>query len=115
MKALEGRLDLAAVGEDIARVYFTGCAPSPGETVRCRMLGEPVVEEYREDGVLLRRTFPEAHGIGVVVTMSGYALRKGELRPDKIVIEWGEGGNRMVIKLLTVEPFTGNLDALIDL
>jgi hypothetical protein len=95
------RLDLEAVGRDIARAYLGGCgAPAGGGAVECAFYGEPLREEYDGRGRLVERSFPEAHGIGLTVGYQGYAERAGRELADRITLEWGGSGNEMVIRLL---------------
>jgi hypothetical protein len=102
---LAGRIDMAAVGEDIALVYQGGCArPGGAGSAECALLGEPMIETYDAAGDLAQRRFPKAHGIGLVITYEGYADRPGTRLADKVTLRWGEGRSTMIIKLLSCEP-----------
>ena len=114
ISALEERLDLEAVSMDIARAYLGGCERG-GAKAECTFLGEPMIEEFDELGRLVSRRFPEAHGIGMRIVYEEYNDYLDGQAPWKIVLEWGEGKNRMVIKLLSVEPFDGSVDEVVGL
>jgi hypothetical protein len=101
---LEERLDLAAVGADIARAYLPGCSATPGEqSAQCTFFGEPLSETYDTAGRTISRRFPEAHGIGMTVDYEDYAVRAGRPLASRVVLSWGESGNEMVIRLLDAE------------
>ncbi len=112
ISALEERLDLEAVSMDIARAYLGGCERD-GAKAECTFLGEPMIEEFDERGRLVARRFPEAHGIGMRIVYEEYKDYLDGQAPWKIVLEWGEGKNRMVIKLLSVEAFDGSVDEVV--
>lgn len=101
---LADRIDLAAVGADIARAYLGGCAaPAPGGSVACELYGEPLDERYDAAGRVVERRFPDAHGIGVTVAYREHR-RWGERElAGRITLQWGDGANSMVIVLLDVE------------
>jgi hypothetical protein len=104
---LAERLDLEAVGADIARAYLAGCEPrAAGERVECSFYGEPLSEEYDDRGRTRSRTFPGAHGIGLTVTYEDYAVRAGRPLAEKIKLAWGSSGNEMVIRLLEAQEIT---------
>jgi len=104
MPALEGRIDLEAVGDDIARVYLRGCAPPAGAAAaRCDFHGEPLEEDYDAEGRTIERRFPKAHGIGVRVTYRELSRRLGETVAGRIELRWGAGGNRMAIVLVDAQ------------
>jgi hypothetical protein len=102
---LKERLDLERVGADIARVYLPGCADAiAGQEVACAFYGEELREQYDDQGRLVSRFFPEAHGVGLTVSYADYGLRAGSELAGEIRLSWGESGNEMVIRLLEVEP-----------
>ena len=115
ISALEERLDLEAVSMDIARAYLGGCEKPEGTKAECTLLGEPMIEEFDELGRLVARRFPEAHGIGMRIVYEEYDDYLDGQAPWKIVLEWGEGKNRMVIKLLSVEAFSGSVEEVVGL
>jgi len=104
---LSSRLDLAAVGADIARAYFPGCgtaaAGSAPATVECRFFGEPLLERGDGRGRVVERRFPEAHGTGLRVRYSEYREFAGGELAGRITLEWGAGENSLVILLLEAE------------
>jgi hypothetical protein len=105
--SLTDRIDIARVGEDIARVYLPGCVPSgarakPGKKT-CIFFGEPLTETYGQAGELARRRFPDAHGMGLTVTYDEYATAAESRLPRRITIEWGGSSNEMVIRLVAAE------------
>lgn len=107
---LADRIDLAAVGADIARAYLSGCAaPAAGGAVSCSFHGEPLDERYSADGRLIERRFPAAHGIGVTIRYAAHARYGRQELAGKITLEWGSGGNSMVIVLLDAEEI-GDVD-----
>jgi hypothetical protein len=104
---LEDRLDLAAVGGDIARCYLQGCRrperkPVPG-IVYCTFFDEPLFEEWDGDGRLAARVFPKAHGIGLEIRYSEYREFGGRELAGRITLEWGSGATSLVILLLDAE------------
>jgi len=109
LAGLADRIDMAKVGADIARVYLGGCprsGPGPGEAT-CAFYGEPMTESFDAGGRLVRRRFPEAHGIGLVVTYAEFAPSPcGELARS-IELRWGGSGNEMVIRLAACERLEG--------
>jgi hypothetical protein len=100
---LADRIDLAAVGADIARCYLAGCPRPGGEAgagpAACAFYGEPLFEERDGDGRLESRVFPEAHGIGLRVRYSGYRDFGGRELAGRISLEWGSGASSLVIVL----------------
>ena len=101
---LESRLDLAAVGADIARVYLPGCtAPKTGGERACAFGDEPLTEELDAEGRLVGRRFPAAHGIGVKVRYEEFETLAGLELARKITLSWGASANEMVIRLLSAE------------
>ena len=100
---------------DIARAYFRGCEKPEGAKAECTLLGEPMIEEFDEQGRLVARRFPKAHGIGMRIAYEEYKDYLDGQAPWKILLEWGEGKNRMVIKLLSVEAFDGSVDEVVGL
>jgi hypothetical protein len=104
---LEDRVDLAAVGADIARCYLAGCGRRVGDpppaTADCLFFGEPLVERWGGDGRLAEREFPEAHGIGLEVRYSEYRDFGGLELAGRITLEWGSGANSLVIVLSEAE------------
>ena len=114
IKALEEKLDLEAVGSDIARAYLAGCErPKDGDLADCDFHGEPLEERYDERGRVVSRRFPEAHGIGMAISYSQFDEFAD--MAGKIEITWGDGSNRMVIKLLEATPVEGSVEELLDL
>lgn len=112
--ALAERLDLEAVGADIARAYLDGCDDEEvAGLTRCDFHDEPLEETRDEFGRIAKRRFPEAHGIGLTVLYTDYAERSGEELAGKIELSWGEGANRMVIVLLDASRATGPVDDLL--
>jgi hypothetical protein len=100
---LASRLDLAAVGADIARCYLAGCGgPAPG-TGSCTFFGEPLIEERDGEGRIVTRLFPEAHGIGLRVRYSEHREHAGHELAGRIALEWGSGSTSLVILLLEAE------------
>jgi hypothetical protein len=110
LSGLGDRIDLEAVGADIARAYLGGCpAPAGGGAARCTFHGEPLEERYAPDGRLLERRFPTAHGIGVTIRYAEHRRSAARELAGRITLEWGDGGNSMVIVLLDVED-AGDVD-----
>ena len=107
VSGLESRLDLAAVGEDIARCFLAGCGSPGGKPVpgisRCAFFGEPLVEERDGERRLATRAFPQAHGIGLNVSYSEYREFGGRELAGRITLEWGSGATSLVILLLDAE------------
>jgi hypothetical protein len=102
---LEGKIDMAAVGEDIARVYLGGCARPAGKgDAECELAGEKMIETYGAGGDLAQRRFPQAHGIGLLVTYEGWADWSGARLAGKVTLVWGQGRGTMIIRLLACEP-----------
>ncbi|MDD5307530.1 MAG: hypothetical protein PHU25_09455 [Deltaproteobacteria bacterium] len=102
---LQGKIDMAAVGEDIALVYQGGCArPRGAGSAECSLLGESMVETYDATGDLVERRFPKAHGIGLAISYEDYGERSGARLAGKVTLRWGEGKSTMVIRLLSNEP-----------
>ncbi len=101
---LAERIDIAAVGADIARVYLGGCErpPAAGEA-SCDLFGEKMVEVFDAKGRLAERRFPEAHGIGVTISYEEYELYSGRAESRRITLVWGTSQNRMVIRLVALE------------
>lgn len=101
---LADRIDVKAIGEEIARIYLGGCpARSSGEEAGCELFGQRMTEAYGPDGRLLERRFPDAHGVGLVVRYEDYRVLSGRSVPKRIVLSWGKGDNRMEISLAGLE------------
>lgn len=102
--ALSDRIDMKLVGDDIARAYLEGCEPfhGPGER-ECRFFGEPLAEVRDGDDRLVERRFPAAHGVGMTIRYEGYRAWLDRVEPSTITLRWGQGTNRIVIRLVDVE------------
>ncbi len=104
ISGLEGKMDLAAIGADIARVYLGGCGPpGDGAEVSCDLFGEPLVERYGEHRRLEVRHFPQAYGVGLDIIYSEYTEKSGRWVPQRISLAWGQGDTHMEIRLLSYE------------
>ncbi len=114
-ESLAERIDVHAIGSDIARVYLGGCPRQNSPSERCELLGEPMVERFDGQGRLVERFFPEAHGIGLTVRYAEYAEYGGHLQPSRITLSWGKSANQMIIKLLSWEIASDWDPALFDL
>jgi len=102
--SLSDRIDMPAVGADIARVYLGGCgAPSGGFEERCEFYGEPMIEKRDAASRLEERRFPEAHGVGLTVTYRGFTTCAGSERAGDISLRWGGSANEMIIHLVACE------------
>jgi hypothetical protein len=99
---LERRVDLEKVGADIARCHYGGCAGGPGET-RCDFYGEPLIETRDQRGRLLERSFPRAHGTGLVVRYEEPRLVGGREVARRTTLSWGDGSNELLIVMLESE------------
>jgi hypothetical protein len=105
---LADRIDMPAVGADIARVYLGGCArPEGAGDAACAFYGEPMTETYDGDGRLVARRFPEAHGVGLDVAYERFEACAGEERAGDITLRWGTSGNEMTIHLAACEAMRG--------
>jgi hypothetical protein len=102
--SLADRIDMAAVGADIARVYLGGCgAPSGGGEASCAFYGEPMIEVRDAASRLEERRFPEAHGVGLTVTYRDFTACAGSERAGDISLRWGGSANEMTIHLVACE------------
>ncbi len=104
IEGLKGKMDIDAVGDDIARVYLGGCEGRPGGgELTCQYDGESLVESYDPEGRLTTRVFPDAHGIGLKIRYEEHSGAAGSALANRITLTWGAAGNRMVIKTVDVE------------
>jgi len=102
--SLADRIDVFKVGADIARVYLGACpGRAPASETTCAILGEEVVERLDAEGRLVERRFPAAHGVGLTVVYGEFEEISGRIEPRMIRLAWGEGPNRMVIRLVELE------------
>jgi hypothetical protein len=103
LPGLEGRLDLDAVGMDITRTFLGGCDPPlDGGDVECLLLGQVMVEVYDEGGRRLSRLFPDAYEGGFRVSYRDHAMRFDRWWALEIELEFGDSGNGMVFRQLSV-------------
>ena len=102
--AIAKKMDMAAIGADIARVYLGGCPPpNRPDEVSCHLLDDKMIERYGPDELLEARDFPNAHDIGVHIAYEDYSEMNGTQMATRITLTWGNSQNRMVIKLLSYE------------
>jgi hypothetical protein len=105
---LADRIDMQAVGADIARVYLGGCPPrAGGGEASCAFYGEPMAETYDAAGRLTARRFPEAHGVGLSVTYERFEPCAGAERAGDVTLRWGGSANEMTIHLAACEVMRG--------
>jgi hypothetical protein len=104
LQALKDRIDLAQVGADIARAFLSGCVANKSSSrLECDFHNEPLVEKFDEQGRLVERFFPQAHQVGLKVYYSEYATQCGDSRPVQTTLRWGQGNNRIVIRMVGCE------------
>lgn len=116
LQGLEKKMDLVAVGADIARVYLGGCGGGgQGDQVTCDFFGEQMVEIYGANNRLTARRFPEAYRVGLHIQYSQYTSKSGRMVPQKITLTWGDGDTRMEIRLLSFEVLDDVDPTLFDL
>ena len=113
IKSLAKSMDVAAIGDNIARVYLGGC---PHETrtpeATCDFNGEILNETYDPSHHLVKRVFPTAHGVGLTIEYMDFKEFPQGDAPQKITLTWGAGENKMVIRLLDIQQ-ADPLDPLI--
>lgn len=101
---LDEKLDPARVGDDIGRVYLSGCPRDDGKReLTCRVRGELLIETFDEEGRLTRRVYPEAHGIGLTIDYEGFAPHLGGVMAETIRLSWGKSPSEMLIRLVGAE------------
>ncbi|MCU0663764.1 MAG: hypothetical protein MUC50_15725 [Myxococcota bacterium] len=94
---LAQRIDMREVGDDIGRVYRSGCPGPASSTTTCPSEGETLEETRDGSGELIRRSYPQAHGAGLSILYEQREPLCGTSIPRRITLTWGQGKSRMVI------------------
>lgn len=94
---LAERVDMVQVGDDISRVYRSGCRGAAGAVTTCEAGGERLVETLDDQGRLASRSFPTVHSTGLSISYTQHERLCGRIIPRRITLAWGQGERHMVI------------------